>query len=147
MAPKRPRSLSPTTNTLESLPFSFPNTIRGFARSTGIARFAADALELEFESKDRLFGVIRSGVKELRISVNTVESVRLKKSMLKTELFIRLRSMRPRRQIPGHSEGEVRLRIARKHRKIATEMQSQIELRISELRMDRLEDEMKDLEA
>ena len=125
----------------------------GFVSSKGIARLASDAIELEFESRDTTAGVILSGLEELRIPLGSVDSVRLKKSMLKTELFIKLRSMRPLREIPGHREGEVILRIARsrpareKHRDIASEMHSQLKLKISELRIDRLDEEMKDLEA
>ena len=60
----------------------------GFVSSKGIARLASDAIELEFESRDTTAGVILSGLEELRIPLGSVDSVRLKKSMLKTELFI-----------------------------------------------------------
>ncbi|MEQ8537097.1 MAG: hypothetical protein RIB93_06495 [Coleofasciculus sp. D1-CHI-01] len=115
-----------------SLPFSFANVYEGFAKAQGILRVDENALTLEFEIKDNLFGVLKSGIKEVIIPIQYIESVTLNKSWLRTALVVRVQRLKLLSYIPKHDQGQVWLYISRNDRYIASQVASFLRLRISE---------------
>lgn len=115
-----------------SLPFSFANVYEGFAKAQGILRVDENALTLEFEIKDNLFGVLKSGIKEVIIPIQYIESVTLNKSWLRTALIVRVQSLKILSHIPKHNQGQLWLYISWKDRDIASKFASFLRLKISE---------------
>jgi hypothetical protein len=115
-----------------SLPFSFANVYEGFAKAQGIVRVDEDALTLEFEIKDNFFGVLKSGIKEVIIPIQYIESVTLNKSLLRTALVVRVQSLKILSHIPKYNQGQLWLYISRKERDIASQVASFLKLKISE---------------
>ena len=68
-----------------SLPFRFPDTLEGPVRSGGILCAEADGLVLEFQTRDGLFGVIKSGVRTVALSFDRMDEVRLQSNVFRTE--------------------------------------------------------------
>ena len=120
------------------LPFSIPGTYQGFAEVAGLATLDGDALVLEFEVKDAVLGLLRSGVEAVRLPVDDLASVSLDQSWLHADLVVRARSMRSVRELPGSRQGQVSLRIARRDRATAEEFTATLLRRIAEKRRERL---------
>ena len=120
------------------LPFSIPGTYQGLAEVAGLATLDGDALVLEFEVKDAVLGLLRSGVEVVRLPVDDLASVSLDQSWLHADLVVRARSMRSVRELPGSRQGQVRLRIARRDRATAEEFTATLLRRIAEKRRERL---------
>ena len=121
-----------------SLPFSIPGTYQGFAEVAGLATLDGDALVLEFEVKDAVLGLVRSGVEVVRLPVDDLASVSLDQSWLHADLVVRARSMRSVSEVPGSRQGQVRLRIARRDRATAEEFSATLLRRIVDKQRERL---------
>jgi len=122
-----------------SLPFSFANVYEGFAKAQGILRVDENALTLEFEIKDNLFGVLKSGIKEVIIPIQYIDAVTLNKSWLRTALVVRVQSLKLLGHIPKHNQGQLWLYISRKDRNIASNFASCLRLKISENQLELLD--------
>lgn len=131
---------------MHTVPFSISDAYEGLADVEGLARFEADVLSLEFEAKDAFFGVIKSGVKEIHLSLADLVSVDFSKNMFRATVKLRVRSMMLVETIPGAKRGELKLRFARKHRDEAHTLASQLQLRLSERKLELMDDEMRKLE-
>ena len=124
---------------VESLPFRFPDTLEGLVRSGGVLRAEADGLVLEFQTRDGLFGVIKSGVKKVAIPFDRIDEVRLRSNLFRTELEIRVSSMELAADVPGSKHGTIRLKVPRRYRTEAREMALEASDRVSQCKLDRLE--------
>ena len=120
------------------LPFSIPGTYQGLAAVAGLATLDGEALVLEFEVKDAVLGLLRSGVEVVRLPVDELVSASLDKSWLHTDLVIEARSMRSMSELPGSRQGQVSLRIARRDRATAEAFSATLLRRIAEKRRQRL---------
>ncbi len=130
-----------------TIPFSISDAYEGLADVEGLARFEADVLTLEFQTKDAFFGVIKSEVKEVQISLADLVSADFSKNMFRATLKLRVRSMALIEEIPGAKRGELKLRFARKYRDEAYTLASQLQLRLSEHKLELMDDEMRKLEG
>ena len=129
---------------MESLPFRLPEVFEGIVHSEGVLRSEADALILEFQMKDGLFGVIKSDVRKVAIPFYRIEDVVLRSNPFRTDLYIRINSVEGVADIPGYREGRVRLRIPRRYKRDARVMAHEASARVSQSKLDKLE---RDLEA
>jgi hypothetical protein len=120
------------------LPFSLPNVYQGLGLGTGIATATTEGLRLEFEVKDSFVGVLKSGVRNVDISMAELYSVNLKQGWFLTKLFVRTRSMSALQNIPGAEGAQVELRIARKDRSAARNLVSILTLTLSEQQLQSL---------
>ena len=86
-----------------SLPFKIPDAYKGFAEASGIEKASRAGLILEFEIKDGLFGVLRSGVRDVRNPLSDIASVNLQKGWFRTKLVVRVKSLSALSEVPGGS--------------------------------------------
>ena len=92
---------------------SVPFTIdENFSRLAGVAKFSAAGIVLEYEGK--LFGIIKSGVKESRFSTDEILDVKFRKGFLKrgARIEIRLKSFARLNEAPNR-DGRIILKIER----------------------------------
>jgi hypothetical protein len=125
-----------------SLPFSIPDVYQGFAEAGGIIKASKAGLILEFEVKDALVGMLKSGINEVQIPTNEISFIDLKAGWFRTRLIIRTRSMATLGNIPGSKPGQIALRIARKDRDIAKRLVSVLMMSMAERELDSLNKEM-----
>lgn len=90
-----------------SVPFK---TESGISQINGVAKFSSAGIVLEFESK--FFGLISSGIKEVRLPIAELLDVKFRKGVLKrgSKIEIRLKSFTKLAELPN-KEGKVVLKL------------------------------------
>lgn len=84
----------------------------GLSEVDGIAKFSPAGIVLEFEAK--ILGLMKTGVKEVRVALAEINDVKFKKGVLKfgAKIDIRLKSFAKVSEIPNQ-DGKIRLQISR----------------------------------
>lgn len=92
-----------------SVPFKIDDN---FSQIAGIGKFSTAGIVLEYEGK--IFGIIKSGVKESKISVDDILDIKFKKGMLKrsAKIEIRTKTFSKLAEVPN-KEGKITLKIER----------------------------------
>ncbi|HEX8369309.1 MAG TPA: hypothetical protein VF604_12265 [Pyrinomonadaceae bacterium] len=92
-----------------SVPFKIDDN---FSQVAGVAKFSGAGIVLEFESK--LFGIIKSGVKEVRLALDDILDVKFKKGMFKrgARIEIRLKSFTKLNEVPNR-DARITLKLER----------------------------------
>lgn len=83
-----------------------------FSNIAGVAKFSAAGIVLEFESK--LFGIIKNGVKEVRIAIDEILDVKFRKGIFKrgAKIELRTKSFSKLSEMPN-KDGKISLKIER----------------------------------
>jgi hypothetical protein len=92
-----------------SVPFKIDDN---FSQIAGIGKFSTAGIVLEYEGK--IFGIIKSGVKESKISVDDILDIKFKKGILKrsAKIEIRTKTFSKLAEVPN-KEGKITLKIER----------------------------------
>lgn len=111
-----------------SVPFK---TESGLSQIDGIGKFSSAGIVLEFESK--LFGIIKNGVKEIRLSTADILDVRFRKGLFKigAKIEIRLKSFAKLSELPNKN-GKLALKIPRDDFKLAQEAVAKLQKDLTE---------------
>jgi hypothetical protein len=118
-----------------SLPFSIHHTYQGLAIVNGVLQTSETDLIVEYETKDAVVGMVKSGIRQVRIPGSELSTVVLKAGWFRTRLFIRTKGMAALAGVPGNEAGQVVLTIARKDRKAAQALVSALLLYLSQLQL------------
>lgn len=96
-------------NGFVTVPFKIDDNLSQIA---GIGKFSSAGIVLEYEGK--IFGIIKSGVKESKISVDEILDIKFKKGLLKrsAKIEIRTKSFSKLTEVPN-KEGKITLKIER----------------------------------
>ncbi|HEX9960137.1 MAG TPA: hypothetical protein VGB00_04360 [Pyrinomonadaceae bacterium] len=96
-------------NGFTSVPFKIDDN---FSQVAGVAKFSRAGIVLEFESK--LFGIIKSGVKEVRFRLDEILDVKFKKGVFKrgARIEIRLKSFAKLNEVPNR-DAKITLKLER----------------------------------
>ncbi|HSK74300.1 MAG TPA: hypothetical protein VK892_21550, partial [Pyrinomonadaceae bacterium] len=101
----------------------------GFSSVDGMAKISAAGIVLEFEAK--VFGIMKTGIKEVRVPVREIERLKFKKSWFKTTLEIWLNNFQTLSEIPS-KDGRIILKIAKEDREAAEQSAQLLEKSFSE---------------
>jgi hypothetical protein len=95
-----------------TIPFKIKGLHGGFSEAEGIGKFSSAGIVLEFESK--ILGMLKTGVKEVRIPLAEILDVKFKKGFFKfaAKIEIRLKSLAKLHELPV-KDGKVSLNIPR----------------------------------
>jgi hypothetical protein len=109
---------------MNAVPFTLGHLYAGLGQCEGLLRDEGDNVCLEFQVKDAVAGIIKTGVRELRIPLKDLVSVTLTKGWLgNTWLGVKITLQAARletlKDMPGASQGRLELSIARKDRDAA----------------------------
>jgi hypothetical protein len=126
---------------MESVPFSIDEVYGGLADCQGIVSATESCLVLEFETRDSVFGVLKSGVKSVEIPFPELESVTYEQRLFSATIRICVRSLITVADMPGLKEGEIKLKIARKNRSKARLFASAVNLHAIELNLEGIRQE------
>lgn len=107
-----------------SIPFKIEGAHGGFSVVSGMAKISRAGIVLEFEAK--IFGMMKTGIKEVRISLNEIETVEIKKRFFKHTLEIRLNNFKTLSEIPT-KDGRIVMQISKDDRTRAHEAQKLLE--------------------
>ena len=73
---------------MDSIPVRFPQIYEGFANAEGVLSISSDALTLEFQVKDNILGVMKSGVRTAVIPFDRIDEVDFRSNLFRTGLNI-----------------------------------------------------------
>lgn len=108
-----------------SLPFKIDGSqTGGFKTVDGIAKFSAAGIVLEFEAK--IFGIMKTGIKEVRVPLIEIETVEVRKKFFRHTLEIWLNNFKTLNEIPN-KDGRIRLQIAKDDRGRAEQIKRLLE--------------------
>ncbi|MCY7348602.1 MAG: hypothetical protein LH614_20625 [Pyrinomonadaceae bacterium] len=85
----------------------------GFKTVDGMAKISRAGVVIEFEAK--IFGIMKTGIKEVRIPLSEIEEVRVVKKFFKHTLEIWLNNFRTLSEIPN-KDGRIILQISKDDR-------------------------------
>lgn len=111
----------------QSLPFTIQNVFQGFAETEGMLSVDGTDLKLEFRTADSVVGLLKSGVREVRLPLETIQEISFRKGWFGCSLAIRVAEMRLASEVPNFKQGEIALSIARKHSQAASDLVSSIQ--------------------
>ena len=105
----------------------------GISQIDGIGKFSSAGIVLEFESK--LFGIIKNGVKETRISLDEILDVKFRQGFLKfaAKVEIRLKSFAKLSEMPS-KDGKISLKVKRQDFESAKEAVERLNKNLNEHR-------------
>ena len=114
-----------------SIPFKMDDNLSQIA---GVAKFSPAGIVLEYEGK--LFGIIKSGVKESRIAADDILDVKFRKGLFKrrARVEIRLKSFTKLSEMPN-KDGKISLKIARDDFERAAEAVAKLQKDLTELQV------------
>jgi hypothetical protein len=96
--------------------FYIDDVYGAFAEANGIAEVTDDALVLEFEVKDSIFGALKSKVREEIVPFDEITGVRLQRGMWNSKLTLQGRRLSTFSDVPMADGGEVTLMFQRENR-------------------------------
>lgn len=126
-------------NSSKTIPFVIQEISHGFQEAQGLMKLGKQSLELEFEVKDAILGVLKSGVKDVVISFADLKSINYKKGWIGAKVILEGTSMKVFDELPGTELATCTLNIKRKHRDEAESLISQARMQLSEYKLDQFE--------
>jgi hypothetical protein len=111
-----------------TVPFTIRDVFQGLAESEGILSLDGTDLKLEFRTADALFGLLKSGVREVKLPIDGIEEIAFRKGLFSCSVVIRVAEMRGATDVPNFEQGEIRLSIARRHSMAAAALVSEVQL-------------------
>lgn len=111
-----------------TVPFTIQNVFQGFAETEGILSVEGTDLRLEFQTADNVLGLLKSGVREVRLPLNKIEEIAFRKRWFGCSLVIRVAEMQGASEVPNFRQGEILLSIAKKHSQAACDLVSAIQI-------------------
>lgn len=127
-------------NNSKAVPFIIPDISHGFQQAEGLLKLGRQQLELEFEVKDAILGLIKSGVEEVVIPFSDLNAMNFKKGWFSAKIILEGTSMKVFRDLPGTEVATCTLKVKRKHRDEAENLMSRARLQFSEYKLDRFDE-------
>jgi len=114
-----------------SVPVTLESSWAGLASNSGLLRLEGDTLVLEFETKDDVLQMLKSGVKRAAVPLTEVDACRWKPGWFGGKIELSVRSMSALSGIAGASQGRVVLGVSRKDRDRAFGLVANVELALA----------------
>ncbi len=99
-----------------SVPFKMVEAKSGFSSLDGMAKISPAGIVLEYEEK--FIGLIKQGIKEVRVPIEEIERIKFKKGWVQTKIEIWLNNFQTLSQIPN-KDGRIILELAKEDRDTA----------------------------
>jgi len=126
-------------NSTYILPFTIANNDNFLMEISGIVRLEGLNIHIEYQSKDTILGVVKTGVHEVEVPLQQVQAIYFKKGFFTRSLYIQAKQMRIFGDVPGSKQGGLELKIKRADGKTAEYLASAANLRLSEIRLSSYE--------
>ncbi len=127
----------------QRIPFSLDDLYSGLAVVDGILTIHSDELVFEFQTKDSVFGVVKSKPREIHIQMKEIVSIRYRKTWFVSRLYIHVSKLSYLQDFPKSEQGELVLKIKRKYKDTAKDIVSYVNYRLSEFRLDSMDSEFR----
>lgn len=123
-----------------AIAFTLPDA-NDFVEASGLLRYDSSGVHLEFQTKDALIGVFKSGVKSAHISHGQLRDLRYRKSWFRHFLILQTKDMKSLKDVPGAESGEVRLKIKKSDVDQARSLGLHVSSALTDARLKRLVEE------
>ncbi|MBD8526335.1 hypothetical protein [Pseudomarimonas arenosa] len=122
-------------------------TFGGFAEVTGIAKLDDGGLELQFQARDAVFGVLKSEIKSRRVSLGQLLQVSYHAGpfWLLPRVELHLHDLLGAEELPGGAEGTVKLGVKWSDRAAAKRATEWLQRLLHEQRFQSLQTEIEQL--
>jgi hypothetical protein len=117
------------------IPYKIVTSDFSLSESSGILRFENNHIELEYQTRDAVLGLIKSQVKSITLSLSEIQDLKFKKGWFSDKLMIQAKRMKSFEQFPGSKQGSAELTLLKKYRKDVEYLVSTVNLKLSELRL------------
>ncbi len=87
-----------------SLPFSIGDLYGGFAVAYGIAHVHDDAIELEYEVQDDVFGSVKSGARQVHIPIQNIISINFIKGIFSDRIEVQTDRLDVAKDVPNNKQ-------------------------------------------
>ena len=111
-----------------SVPVTLDSSWVGLASNSGLLCLEGDTLVLEFETKDGVLEVLKSGVKRFAVPLTEVEACRWHRGWFGGRIELSVRRMNVLDGIAGAGQGRVTLGVSRRDRDRAFGLVTNVEL-------------------
>lgn len=101
-----------------SIPFKMLEAKSGFSSLEGMAKISSAGIIIEYEEK--FIGLIKQGIKEVRIPIEEIDRIKFKKGWIQTKIEIWLNNFQTLSTIPS-KDGRIILELAKEDRATAQE--------------------------
>ncbi|MBW4654590.1 MAG: hypothetical protein KME20_16355 [Kaiparowitsia implicata GSE-PSE-MK54-09C] len=122
-----------------NIAFAFAFDGDHWLEASGIAHIHNDGIVLEYQTSDPIIGVVKSGVKTIRLPIEDIARVRVVNGWFSTKFIIQMRSLQSLQALGHYAQGQVKLRLERADRDLAQQAASQIRLQLSAYQLNQLE--------
>ncbi len=117
-----------------NIPVKFKDSYEGFAESSGLLSMNDEQLMIQFETKDAILGVIKSGLKTIQIPLKNIVELGYKKSIFGNRVTIEVDDLSYIAEVPNRDNNQVTLIIERNYIETAIDF-------VRAIRLDRSEKE------
>jgi hypothetical protein len=130
---------------MDQLSFAIPEVYQGFAAVGGVAIITAEGLRLEYETRDRVVGFIRSGVKQVLVPWDELMAVEFQKGIWGAKLRLRTASMNSLGDIPGREGNELLLKFGRDRRQEVEAFAQRLQLRAADQSIEQVLEKLRQM--
>ena len=96
-----------------SIPIKLSDSFEGLAESKGLLSMKEDNINIQFQTKDAILGMMKSGLIEVTIPMASLVELSYKKSLFGNKLILKVDDLRLIEKLPEMDGNEVVLSIAR----------------------------------
>ena len=128
---------------MDSVPFSC-DAFGGFGEIQGIARLDSDGLLLQYQTRDAVLGVLRSGMKSALVPLDTLVSTQFRSGFLwlSPRIEVRVSDLSSVADIPSTEGGRLQLKVAFGDRADARKLAHLLGGLLAERRLNHLQSEL-----
>jgi len=112
--------------------FYIDDVYGALAKANGIVELTDDALVLEYEISDKIFGAIKSKVREEIVPYEEIMGVHLQRCMWNAKLTLQGRRLSTFADVPSAKGGEATLTFKREHRNAAAHLAQALQARCAQ---------------
>jgi len=105
-----------------TVPFKLPDLFSGWAEGNGLAKATPSELTLELVVKDGVLGVLKTGIREIRVPQSEIASLRHHRGWFTDKLTISFNTLRTLADLPGGGTDRITLFVSRRDRPQATSL-------------------------
>lgn len=121
-----------------TIPFTITHLENGYSQELGLLHLLKKSILIEFEQVDPATGLSKSGVRQMEVSFDELETLEMNTGWFRAKIIIETKSLKTLEGMPGARQGRCELRIKRSDRKKAERTISSARLRLSEYRLKNL---------
>lgn len=121
-----------------TVPF-YTDAYEGFAHTHGFLRLRKNGFLVEHQTKDAVFGMVKTAVKTSNLPFEEVVAIQYKSNWFRTIILLSTSSFTIAEAMGATGSFDAKLYIKRKHKKIAEDFVEQAQIMISEYQIQRLD--------